>query len=83
MNNFLDCSCSDFLDEYDREICEWDGDPFPGSAWCYVNSPSSCEDLVNSTIIAEKQLSAEACKDLNSGKVFSMSSIFTLQNVMY
>ena len=35
---------------------------------CYVNQPSSCEDLKNSGDNPGKQVSAEACKDVNAGK---------------
>ena len=35
-----------------------------GKYSCYVNQPSNCSDLYNSTTNPEMQLSGEACKDV-------------------
>lgn len=47
---------------------------------CFVNQPSSCNDLVNSTTYPGKQLSAEPCEDENEGDMlldyFNYSHLF-------
>ena len=45
---------------------------------CYVNQPSSCTDLVDSGTNKGKQMSGEACKDVNAGKTYFIFLLFTL-----
>ena len=64
----LRCTCSSFIDTNGLGKCHKRDKHFRGALSCFVIQPSSCKDLLNSTTIPKKQLSAEACKDENKGK---------------
>ena len=68
INNYLDCTCIDYIDEDGYGMCQKADEIFGGLFSCYVNQPSSCLDL--EAMSNEKQLSAEACKDANTGKLY-------------
>ena len=39
------------------------GNTFHGVLWCYVQQPSSCSDLGNSSWLPKEKWSVTACKD--------------------
>ena len=52
------CTCNDFVDENGYGNCLKE---INGKNICYVNQPSSCNDLEYSNSAPEKKISAEAC----------------------
>ena len=55
------CTCSAFISNKNGQgNCEY---LWKGELWCYVNQPSNCKDLGNSTSHPGKQWSLIACKE--------------------
>ena len=67
VHNIESCTCSDFTNENGFGKCQKASvrsvSPQAIDAMvCYVNQPSNCNDLYDSTTNPDKQLSAEACR---------------------
>ena len=58
------CTCSDFVNKNGYGLCRKD---YKDGPICYVNLPSQCKDLVNSSKDPSKKYSWEACKNLGFG----------------
>ena len=60
-NFFLDCRCTEFIDDYGFGNCTradtWFGFKFS----CYVNENSTCNDTLISRFDPDKKVSAKAC----------------------
>ena len=52
------CKCDDFVDENGYGNCLKE---INGKKVCYINQPSSCNDLEHSNSVHKKKISAEAC----------------------
>ena len=63
------CSCDEFVDDNGLGACQKRDENFNGEFSCFVNEPSGCTDVKNSTTNPEKQLSAEACEEKNKGNI--------------
>ena len=59
------CTCSDFVNKNGYGNCRKD---YKDGPICYVNLPSQCKDLVDSSKDPSKQYSWEACKNVGFGK---------------
>ena len=49
------------INQYKKGNCTTKSKKFRGKTWCYVNQPSNCVDLENSTFLKEQKYSASAC----------------------
>ena len=65
----LPCRCNGFVNSNGFGACQKRDENFNGGFSCFVDQPSTCKDLKNSTTDPVKQLSASACEDKNEGKV--------------
>ena len=60
----LECKCKSLLNKYEKGNCttkSWSKSWRGGKRWCYVEQPSDCKDLENSTVIEGEEYSAKAC----------------------
>ena len=55
------CSCSNFVNKYGYGRCLKNSRRFGYKPTCYVNLPSDCKDLNDSTTDPDKKSSAQAC----------------------
>ena len=71
------CSCATDselqINKYKKGNCTTKSKKFRGKTWCYVNQPSNCADLENSTFLKEQKYSASACP--TQGFCFNIISI--------
>jgi len=56
------CSCSDFITKSGKGQCKRGSKKFGGAKFCYVNSPSTCTDRLESRTYGGKWYSAQACR---------------------
>ena len=61
LENEMGCSCSPNMDNNGYGRCRRKDSNMGNRYTCYVNQPSNCPDLVDSTTYTGQQFSAEAC----------------------
>ena len=72
------CSCSSFVTDEGYGNCQ--GSLVSGRPICYVNEPSNCADLQDSTLpdARGKRFSSEACLR-NQGKTYTSVFLYCIQ----
>lgn len=78
------CMCSDFVSVTGHGACQKRDPEFRRLFSCFVDRPetSTCTDLIYSTTNPEKQLSAEACKIKNEGKIYFVVTCISLNQTI-
>ena len=72
--DFSSCKCTDFVNDAGFGNCTgFSKFSFHGSlVACFVQLPSSCKDLVNSSAYPGKKISVQACEERKSKKFNSL-----------
>ena len=75
-----DCSCSEFLTEDGYGNCKkpTENEPEKGP-FCYVNTPSTCSDVIDEDSKASTGYSWEACNN-NRGKLLACTHVLVRLN---
>ena len=76
-----DCKCNNFINEHGFGMCQKKDGSYGGAYSCYVDRPSSCDDLHESFTNPEFQISAEACQTLEY-VVLKVNELCDEQNII-